>query len=161
MDDTVSRTLNSYVLGEHVGSIWGIGRVLRWTPTVAAAKLRPDEDQKELLKSVGLYKVQGDTVAAVMGGIYQQFVRSTLSCVILAASNIVLWKMTTLQGASVAHRVFHTRLLPNVLLPGNMAGLPDVFHADAEAMCERMGGPNGRLLLQASSDPLTNAATAN
>lgn len=76
MEDIVSRTLNSYVLGEHIGSIWGIGRVLRWTPTVSASKLRPDEDQKELLKSVGLYKVQGDTVAAVLGGIYQQFVRS-------------------------------------------------------------------------------------
>lgn len=76
-------------------------------------------------------------------------------------ANIVLWKTTILQGASVAHRVFHTRLLPHVLLPGNLAGLPDVFHADAEAMCERMGGPNGKLLLQTSSEPHTNTATAN
>lgn len=161
VEDIVSRTLNSYVLGEHIGSIWGIGRVLRWTPTVSASKLRPDEDQKELLKSVGLYKVQGDTVAAVMGGIYQQFVRSSIYGPGGLYANIVSWKTNILQGASVAHRVFHTRLLPHVLLPGNLAGLPDVFHADAEAMCERMGGPNGKLLSQTSSEPHTNTVMAN
>jgi hypothetical protein len=90
VEDIVSRTLNTYVLGEHVGPVWGLGRVLRWTPTVSAHKLRPDEDQKELLKSVGLYKVQGDAVAAVMGGIYQQFVRFFLAFPLCSLSSFIL-----------------------------------------------------------------------
>jgi hypothetical protein len=74
LDDIVARTLNSYTLGERVGSVWGLGRVMRWTPTIPADKLKPGEDNRDLLKSVGLYKVQGDAVSAVMGGIFYQFV---------------------------------------------------------------------------------------
>lgn len=74
LDDIVTRTLNSYTLGEYVGSAWGLGRMMRWTPTIPADKLKPGEDNRELLKSVGLYKVQGDAVSAVMGGIFYQFV---------------------------------------------------------------------------------------
>lgn len=75
LEDIVSRTLNSYTLGERVGSVWGLGRIMRWTPTIPAEKLKPGEDNRDLLKSVGLYKVQGDAVSAVMGGIFYQFVR--------------------------------------------------------------------------------------
>lgn len=149
----MSRTLNSYVIGEHVGSVWGLGRMLRWTPTVAANKLRPDEDQRDLLKSVGLYKIQGEAVAAVIGGIYQHFVRSTMPL----HKHFLMPK----QGGSVAHRVFHTRLLPNALLPGQTQGLPDEFHADAEALCKQMGGPDGKLLFRTPSDPFKHKAIAN
>lgn len=79
MDIIVQRTLNSYVVGQHVGSKWGIGRKLRWTPTVAKDKLRPGHDQTQLLRSVGLYKIQGDAVSAIMGGIFHQFVRLFLA----------------------------------------------------------------------------------
>lgn len=68
----VSRTLNTYVLGEHIGSRWGLGRVMRWTPTLKADRVK-DADVA-LLKGAGLYKVQGDAVAAVIGGIFEQFV---------------------------------------------------------------------------------------
>lgn len=51
------------------------------------------------------------------------------------------------QGGSVAHRVFHTRLLPLILLPGKPAGLHDTFHANAEEICEQMGGLNAPLLV--------------
>lgn len=71
----VSRALNTYVLGEHVGPRWGLGRALRWTPTVSATKLKSVEDRNTMLRNVGLYKVQGDAVAAVIGGIFYQFVR--------------------------------------------------------------------------------------
>ncbi|KAF5383241.1 hypothetical protein D9615_004866 [Tricholomella constricta] len=105
MDTIVARTLNSYTLGETVGSKWGLGRA--------------DLDQRELLRTVGLYKIQGDAVGAIMGGIFYQF------------------------GGSVAHRVFHTRVLPQLL----GRGLPNAFGKDARAACESMGGEDGNLLL--------------
>ncbi|KAH9006144.1 ribonuclease-III-like-domain-containing protein [Lactarius hatsudake] len=70
----------------------------------------------------GVYKVAGTTVEAVVGGVLHQF------------------------GGSVAHRLFHTRLLPHILLPGSPLGLPDVLHADALSAAERYGGPEGPLV---------------
>ncbi|KAF7300669.1 RNase III domain-containing protein [Mycena chlorophos] len=124
LQEISSRVLNTYLLGEHIGSKWGLGRIMRWTPTIPAAMQRAPETreaQAQLLKDVGLYKIQGDAVAAVMGGIFQQF------------------------GASVAHRVFHTRVLPRLLLADG-AGLPLCFHPDANEACQRFGGASGRLL---------------
>ncbi|KAF9255568.1 hypothetical protein L218DRAFT_883869 [Marasmius fiardii PR-910] len=126
LEEILSRTLNTYVLGEHVGSKWGLGRMLRWTPTVRAEKLGSTGDKTSLLKSVGLYKVQGDTVSAVIGGIYHQF------------------------GGSVAHRVFHTRVLPQILLGKKNDGLPEAFHGDARAICNQMGGLQGPLIFESS-----------
>jgi len=117
-----SWTLNTYTLGQHVGSKWGLGRVMRWVPTVTKDRLTGPGDKDALLKSVGLYKVQGDAVAAVTGAIYEQF------------------------GGSVAHRAFHTRILPNLLLDGKNGGLPLPFHEDVLEICERMGGPEGDLM---------------
>ncbi|KAF7349172.1 RNase III domain-containing protein [Mycena sanguinolenta] len=122
LQEIASRVLNTYFLGEHIGSKWGLGRVMRWTPTIAASMLSNESraDKAKLLKDVGLYKVQGDAVGAVMGAIFQQF------------------------GASVAHRVFHTRVLPRLLLPHG--GLPTCFHQDAQEACERLGGVEGDLV---------------
>jgi len=125
-DLITSRTLNSHVLGEHVAPHWGLGRVLRWVAPIPSTPLKKPagiEKGKEILRSVGLYKVQGDAVQAVMGGIFHQF------------------------GGSIAHRVFHTRVLPEVLLPRRADGLLDVFHEDALVVCDRMGGPQGKLVL--------------
>ncbi|KAJ7442518.1 ribonuclease-III-like-domain-containing protein [Mycena galericulata] len=124
LQEIVSRVLNTYFLGEHIGSKWGLGRVMRWTPTIAASMLMDEArvDKTKLLKDVGLYKVQGDAVTAVVGGIFQQF------------------------GGSVAHRVFHTRLLPRLLAPHG--GLPACFHADALEACKRLGGARGDLVLE-------------
>ncbi|KAJ6486766.1 ribonuclease-III-like-domain-containing protein [Mycena sanguinolenta] len=122
LQEIASRVLNTYFLGEHIGSKWGLGRVMRWTPIIAASMLNESRaDKAKLLKDVGLYKVQGDAVGAVMGAIFQQF------------------------GASVAHRVFHTRVLPRLLLPHG--GLPTCFHQDAQEACERLGGVEGDLVL--------------
>ncbi|KAJ7151012.1 hypothetical protein C8R46DRAFT_914199 [Mycena filopes] len=120
----VSSVLNTYFLGEHIGSKWGLGRVMRWTPTIAAEMLKDETrvDKMQLLKDVGLYKVQGDAATAVLGGIFQQF------------------------GGSVAHRVFHTRMLPRLLLP--QGGLPVCFYADAHEACARLGGSDGQVLLE-------------
>ena len=75
LQDIVSRVLNTYFLGEHIGSKWGLGRVMRWTPTIAASMLAEESrvDKTKLLKDVGLYKVQGDAVTAVVGGIFQAY----------------------------------------------------------------------------------------
>ncbi|KAH9036139.1 ribonuclease-III-like-domain-containing protein, partial [Lactarius pseudohatsudake] len=70
----------------------------------------------------GVHKVAGTTVEAVVGGVLHQF------------------------GGSVAHRLFHTRVLPHILLPGSPLGLPDVLHADALSAVERYGGPEGPLV---------------
>ncbi|KAG2078227.1 hypothetical protein BDR04DRAFT_1131958 [Suillus decipiens] len=139
-----SRALNSYLLGEHVAPRWSLGRILRWTPTVSQDVLlahknvkkssakQPVEAELEnalmenpgIVRSVGLYKVMGDAVQSVMGGVYHQF------------------------GGSVAHRLFHTRVLPHILLPDKAEGVPVEFHHQALAICERMGGVDGNLLVQ-------------
>ncbi|KIY47628.1 hypothetical protein FISHEDRAFT_74432 [Fistulina hepatica ATCC 64428] len=134
----VTRTLNTYALGEHVGSRWGLGRVMLWTPTVSAEDLqnadvhaaadiqKASSRRAAVLRSAGLYKVEGDAVTAVMGGIYYQ------------------------HGASVAHRVFHTRLLPHILLGREATGLPWTFHRDALDACEHYGGLDGPLVSEES-----------
>lgn len=91
-DRLALRTLNTYFLGEHVAPRWSLGRVLLWVPTLPKETLRtaqiqnPDAELDEALavspgitKSVGLYKVMGEAVQAVVGGVYHQFVRSHLA----------------------------------------------------------------------------------
>ncbi|KIK68026.1 hypothetical protein GYMLUDRAFT_155573 [Collybiopsis luxurians FD-317 M1] len=123
----VAQALNTYVLGEHIGSKWGLGKVMKWTPTLKADKAKNADNV--LLKSVGLYKVQGDAVAAIIGGVYEQF------------------------GASAAHRAFCTRVLPHILLSKPHTGLPEAFHGDAHAACNRFGGMQGPLVVDYSSLP--------
>ncbi|KAH9976185.1 ribonuclease-III-like-domain-containing protein [Lactifluus volemus] len=77
-------------------------------------------------REAGQYKVAGTTVEAIVGGILHQF------------------------GGSVAHRLFHTRVLPQLLLPGSPFGLPDVLHADALKAAKHYGGLEGSLLVQSS-----------
>ncbi|KAG1832034.1 hypothetical protein EV424DRAFT_1525462 [Suillus variegatus] len=139
-----SRALNTYLLGEHVAPRWSLGRVLRWTPTVSQDVLLAHKNVKKssakqpadvelenaltrnpgIVRSVGLYKVMGEAVQSVMGGVYHQF------------------------GGSVAHRLFHTRILPHILLPDKAEGVPVEFHHQALTICERMGGVDGNLLVQ-------------
>ncbi|KAG6901219.1 hypothetical protein C0995_015207 [Termitomyces sp. Mi166 len=133
LDEVVARTLNSYTLGEAVGSKWGLGRAMRWTPSISASLLRPEADQREMLRNVGLYKIQGDAVSAVVGGVFFQF------------------------GASVAHRLFHTRVLPLLI----NSGLPQAFSEDARAACKCLGGEKGKLLLLDTPIPEQVAQTAS
>lgn len=90
-DRLASRALNTYFLGEHIAPLWSVGRVLQWVPTAPRETLRttqtqkPDSELDEALraspgiaKSVGLYKVMGEAVQAVVGGVYHQFVRAQL-----------------------------------------------------------------------------------
>ncbi|KAF8651615.1 hypothetical protein AX16_004656 [Volvariella volvacea WC 439] len=128
LDAIISQALNTYVLGERVGSKWGVGKVLRWTPRIPASQLQVSKLSPTLLKDVGLYKVQGDAVAAIMGGIFYQF------------------------GGSVAHRVFHTRLLPHLVTWNKTKILPVAFHADVMAIGQKMGGAEGPLLLDSAQE---------
>ncbi|KAG9311588.1 hypothetical protein JVU11DRAFT_7797 [Chiua virens] len=134
-DRLVSRTLNTYFLGEHIAPRWSLGRVLLWVPTASKETLRtaqnqnPDSELNEALllspgiaKSVGLYKVMGEAVQAVVGGVYHQF------------------------GGSVAHQLFHTRILPHLLLPEKSSGVPEEYHATALKICDRMGGTESELI---------------
>lgn len=78
-DDIEAIALNSLhtnLLGEHVASEWGVGRVLVWQPSVPAGKSLMD---MEVLRSAGLYKVQGETVQAIMGAVYHQHVSRRFS----------------------------------------------------------------------------------
>lgn len=52
------------------------------------------------------------------------------------------------QGGSVAHRLFHTHILPHVLLSVNPEGVPAEFRQRALALCEHMGGMDGNLFVQ-------------
>ncbi|TFY78307.1 hypothetical protein EWM64_g5705 [Hericium alpestre] len=49
------------------------------------------------------------------------------------------------KGGSTAHRLFHTRLLPHILLPGKPEGLLDTYHVRAHEVLKQMGGPQGPL----------------
>ncbi|KAJ3774462.1 hypothetical protein FB446DRAFT_639778 [Lentinula raphanica] len=135
LEAIVAQSLNTYVLGERIGSKWGLGRVMRWTPTIKADRAK--DANFTILKGVGLYKVQGDAVAAVVGGIFEQF------------------------GGSAAHRTFHTRVLPHILARKNNAGLPEAFHADVQSACNRFGGMEGPLLVDHPSSPLAQTNTAS
>ncbi|KAI0634570.1 hypothetical protein C8Q77DRAFT_1056404 [Trametes polyzona] len=129
----LERALNTYVLGEHVAPKWAIGKVLKWRPMNVgnmSKPLGPDVEvpspltqlERESARGIGMYKVHGTTVEAVVGGVFHQF------------------------GGSVAHRLFHTRVLPNLLLPASHEGLHTAYHAHAREICEKMGGPEGPLL---------------
>ncbi|KAI0788652.1 ribonuclease-III-like-domain-containing protein [Abortiporus biennis] len=127
-DYITEKVLHTHVLGEFVAPKWDLGRVMRWTPVnidprvASAATGELDHLDPKLSWSIGLYKVQGTAVEAVIGGIYHQF------------------------GGSVAHNVFHTRLLPHILLPGRPEGLPDSLHDHALKICQQLGGVNAPLV---------------
>ena len=83
------RALNSYALGEHVAPHWDLGRVLKWRPMNVgnmSKPLGPDVDVPDPLlnahgsqaRSIGMYKVYGTTVEAVVGGVLHQFVRTVV-----------------------------------------------------------------------------------
>ncbi|KAI0922725.1 hypothetical protein AcV5_009622 [Taiwanofungus camphoratus] len=141
-DLVAARALNTYVLGEHVAPRWSLGTVVKWSPARPAplaaaagrgARMSEEQEQehagilarlgRDTSRSVGLFKVQGTTVEAVVGGVFHQF------------------------GGSVAHRLFHTRVLPHILLPGSPDGLHDAFHESALAICSQMGGLDGALVV--------------
>ncbi|KAJ8488544.1 hypothetical protein ONZ51_g3485 [Trametes cubensis] len=129
----LERALNTYVLGEHVAPKWQIGKVLKWRPMNVGNMSKPLGPNVEVpsplmnlepdnARSVGMYKVHGTTVEALVGGVFHQF------------------------GGSVAHRLFHTRVLPHLLLQGSHEGLHVAYHDHAREVCEKMGGPQGPLL---------------
>ncbi|KAF9482733.1 hypothetical protein BDN70DRAFT_874754 [Pholiota conissans] len=121
IEEIALNSLHTNLLGEHIAHEWGVGRVLVWQPSISSDKSINDV---EALRSAGLYKVQGETVQAIMGAVYNQY------------------------GGSVAHRVFHTRVLPHLLVKG---GLPRQFHEEVETICERLGGREGPLLGEAET----------
>lgn len=67
---TSSNALNTYTLGEHVGREWGIGKVLKWKSMVDPQMIERGTDNGR----IGLHKVLGTTVEAIVGGVYHQFV---------------------------------------------------------------------------------------
>lgn len=75
----LERALNTYVLGEFVGPQWQLGKVMKWTPatqseTVAGDPMSVVQLGREASRSIGLYKVEGTAVEAVVGGVFHQFV---------------------------------------------------------------------------------------
>ncbi|KAF8579672.1 hypothetical protein K439DRAFT_1637773 [Ramaria rubella] len=116
-DDISDKLLNTYILGEHVGAAWQLERIMRWTPAIAEVDALQAQSPDTVLRSSGLYKVRGATVEGVVGGIFHQF------------------------GGTVAHRVFHTRILPHIY----QFGLPPSLHVKMKEACERMGGERGHV----------------
>lgn len=77
------RATYTAVIGEHVGRAWNLQRSMLWTPPVSLAYSNSPLSAEDRFgsKAPGLFKVQGTTVEAIMGGIYHQFVRfSSISC---------------------------------------------------------------------------------
>ncbi|KAH9050947.1 hypothetical protein EDB83DRAFT_2522402 [Lactarius deliciosus] len=133
----VAHVLNTHTLGQHVAPRWKLQEVMRWVPPRAGDSVLDG-------RMAGVYKVAGTTVEAVVGGVLHQFVRGVIVSVLFMA--LELTGGLDGQGGSVAHRLFHTRVLPHILLPGSPLGLPDVLHADALSAVERYGGPEGPLV---------------
>jgi len=94
-DMIIARTLNTYGLGQFVAPKWYLGRVLRWQPTIdPRAKFNYEVKNRgngsgvdvdpelavalrahpNVARGVGLYKVMGEAVQAIVGGAYHQFV---------------------------------------------------------------------------------------
>ncbi|KAH8813752.1 hypothetical protein DL96DRAFT_1821003 [Flagelloscypha sp. PMI_526] len=80
LDHIVSRALDARVLGEVLGvQRWGLAVAMRWTPSVPKALVDTARAKggksavQSLLAQRGLYRVSGDAVEAVMGGIWKQF----------------------------------------------------------------------------------------
>ena len=74
VEEIKSRTLRTELIGEYVGPEWGVGRVIRWTPSASKNELADMDNRVDVRQKVGLYKVQGEAVEAIIGGIYFQFV---------------------------------------------------------------------------------------
>ncbi|KAJ2925025.1 hypothetical protein H1R20_g12087, partial [Candolleomyces eurysporus] len=131
LNTIAEHTLNANLLGEQIGSRWGYNKAIQWTPAVSRSQLETTKNPEALIRRIGLYKVQGDAVAATLGGIYFQF------------------------GGSVAHKVFHTQILPHLLVKG---GLPEVFHEEALALAKQMGGSDASLPhAESPSSPSTSS----
>jgi hypothetical protein len=113
-----ARVLNTHGLDEHVAH-WRLQDVMRWN-LPRAGDLGLDG------KAAGLHKVAGTMVEAVVGGVLQQFVSH-----ISGSLTPLKLELTDCYGGRIAHRLFHTRVLSHLLLPGSPFGLPDVLHADA------------------------------
>ncbi|KZT04915.1 uncharacterized protein LAESUDRAFT_702867 [Laetiporus sulphureus 93-53] len=138
----MERTLNTRVLGRHVAPAWEFGELIKWRPvTVGPLAHRPaDDDIKRFIatldpstaSTVGVHKVHGTSVEALVGGVFHQF------------------------GGAIAHRLFHTRMLPHLLLPGQSEGLHDAFHEDAHNIYLRMGGRLGDLAAPARQNTATS-----
>ena len=95
LEEITARALNTYVLGQHVAPKFQLARVLRWQPAVnpgitihpqIQSKYGSEKDPElalalrahpMILKSVGLYKVLGEGVQAIVGGAYHQFVSTS------------------------------------------------------------------------------------
>lgn len=71
IEEIALNTLHTNLLGEHVAHEWGVGRVMVWQPSIPSGKSMED---MEVLRSAGLYKVQGETVQAIVGAVYHQHV---------------------------------------------------------------------------------------
>ena len=77
------RVLYTNLLGEQVGTAWDLSKVMLWTPALPGNK-KWEEKQRHSNNLTpsrsGLYKIQGVTVEAIMGGIFHQFVRHHHLC---------------------------------------------------------------------------------
>lgn len=109
----LERALNSYTLGEHVAPHWALGKVLKWRPMNVgnmSKPLGPDVDVPSPLlnvkgsnaRSIGMYKVYGTTVEAVVGGVFHQFVSARIMC----------WGLRGFRSWRISCRVYRVELLP-------------------------------------------------
>ena len=76
-DQLAQKALNTYTLGEFVGPKLGLPSVMKWRPVGLDEKFDVRDALRlgrDVSRSIGLYKVSGTTVEAVVGGVFHQFV---------------------------------------------------------------------------------------
>ncbi|KAF9515720.1 hypothetical protein BS47DRAFT_1293473 [Hydnum rufescens UP504] len=108
-EELAEKILDTHVLGTIVGEPWQLEDIMRWTD----AK-NPNDSTGSL--SVGMRKVRGATVEAIIGGIFHQF------------------------GGVAAKIAFHTRVLP-FLVPV----MPESLTPSVEEACIQLGGREASL----------------
>jgi len=108
-EELAEKILDTHVLGTIVGEPWQLEGIMRWTD----AK-NPNDSTGTL--SVGMRKVRGATVEAIIGGIFHQF------------------------GGVAAKIAFHTRVLP-FLVPV----MPESLGPRVEEACTQLGGREASL----------------
>jgi hypothetical protein len=149
-EELAAKVLNTYSLGEFVAADWQLGRVVRWTPPEAGLEAHREpgdsfddrrrhqvgEDGKRVWRgTAGYYKVTGTTVEAIIGGIFHEHVSITCAHIVFVELTFITCHS---QGGTAARHVFHTQVLPRLLVPNKR--VPENIMRQVNELSVKMGG---------------------
>lgn len=125
----VARVLNTHPLGEHVASHWRLQDVMRWVPALDLT----------VGQRVHTNSLERQSRRLLEGGI-TSICQSRSFC---TTSSLADAGVDYAQEGWVTHRLFPTRVILHLFLPGSPFELPDVLHVDALRSATYYSGLNG------------------